>query len=81
MTLKSKSKICGMHTKSRMGLVCAPMNLKTKSKVCRLHKNTRMGLGYAIMTIRSKSKVCGMQKEQNEAGMRTNDPPEHEKGL
>ena len=32
MTLKSKSKICGIRTKSRMELGCTPMTLKSKTK-------------------------------------------------
>ena len=62
MTLKSKSKISGMCTKSRTGLGCALMTVKSKSKVCTLNKKNRMELGCAIMTIKSKSKVCGMHK-------------------
>ena len=38
MTLKSKSKVCGMHKRSRMELTCAVMTLKSKSKVCGMHK-------------------------------------------
>ena len=33
MTLKSKSKACGMQEKSTMDLGCATMTLKSKSKV------------------------------------------------
>ena len=45
MALKSMSKICGMHTKSRMGLGCALMTLKTKNKVCRLQEKEQNGAG------------------------------------
>ena len=33
MTLKSKSKVCGMHEKNRMELGCTLMTPKSKSKV------------------------------------------------
>ena len=43
MTLKSKSKVCGTHKKSRMELGCTLMTLKSKSKVCAgMHKKSRM---------------------------------------
>ena len=65
--LTSTSKICGMHTKSRMGLGCALMTLKTKNKVCRLHKKSGMEQGCTIMTLNSRSRVCGMQKSRAES--------------
>ena len=38
MTLKSKSKVCGMQEKSTMDLGCATMTLKSESKVCEMQK-------------------------------------------
>ena len=69
MTLKSKSKVGGMHTKSRMELGCALMTSKSKTKVCGMHKKSIMELGCALMTLKSRSKVCGMhEKSRMELG-------------
>ena len=38
MTLKSKSKACGMQEKSTMDLGCAIMTLKSKSNVCEIQE-------------------------------------------
>ena len=42
MTLKTKSKVCGMHKKSRMKLGWALMTLKSKSKICEMRTKSRM---------------------------------------
>ena len=77
MTLKSRSKVCGMHTKSRMGLGCALMTLESKSKVCTLNDKNRMEQGWAIMTLKQEERgLCNAYKEQNGAGMSTTDPTE-----
>ena len=59
MSLKSKSKICGMACKE---LGCALMTLKSKSKDCGMHRRSRMELTCAVMTLKSKSEAFGMQK-------------------
>ena len=61
MTQKSKSKICGMHTKRRMELGCALITLNSKSKVCGMHKKSRLELRCALMTLKSKSKFCKLR--------------------
>ena len=38
MTLKSKSKVCGIQEKSAKDLGCATMTLKSKSKVREMQK-------------------------------------------
>ena len=38
MPLKSKSKVCRLHKKSRMELRCAVMTLKSESMVCGMRK-------------------------------------------
>ena len=38
LTLKSKSRVCGMQKKSKVELGCALMTLKSKSKVCGMQK-------------------------------------------
>ena len=45
MPLKSKSKMCRLHKKSRMELGCAVITLKSKSKVCRMQKEEQNGAG------------------------------------
>ena len=43
MALMSKSKVCGMHKKSRMELRQELMTLNSKSKVCQTRKKEQNG--------------------------------------
>ena len=56
MTLKSDSKVCGMHKKSRMELVCAIMTVGSESQVCGMHKKNRIELGCTIMTVEKEAR-------------------------
>ena len=54
MTLKSKSKVCGTYTKSRMELGCALITLTCKSKVRRLYKLEQNGGWMRINPIQAR---------------------------